>query len=65
MDDRRPSTTDELASLRQLLKAFESGQMKIISVNVDVTPEKAAGLRRDIAFLEKVLSRLRSGAGNA
>jgi hypothetical protein len=56
---------DELASLRRLLDALESGSMKLLLNGRDVTQEEVAKLKPDIEYLESVLARIRSGKSNA
>ena len=56
---------DELASLRRLLDALESGSMKLLLNGRDVTQEEVAKLKPDIEYLESVLARIRSGRSNA
>jgi hypothetical protein len=51
---------DELASLRRLLDALESGSMKLLLNGRDVTQEEVAELKPDIEYLESVLARIRS-----
>ena len=51
---------DELASLRRLLDALESGSMKLLQNGRDVTQEEVAKLKPDIEYLEAVLARIRS-----
>ena len=51
---------DELASLRRLLDALESGSMKFLLNGRDVTKEEVAKLKPDIEYLESVLARIRS-----
>jgi hypothetical protein len=51
---------DELASLRRLLDALESGSMKLLLNGRDVTKEEVAKLKPDIEYLESVLARIRS-----
>jgi hypothetical protein len=51
---------DELASLRYLLDALESGSMKLLLNGRDVTREEVAKLKPDIEYLESVLARIRS-----
>ena len=50
---------DELASLRRLLDALESGSMKLLRNGTDVTKEEVAKLKPDIEYLESVLARIR------
>ena len=56
---------DELAGLRRLLDALETGSMKLLQNNNDVTQEEVAKLKPDIEYLESVLARIRSGRSNA
>jgi hypothetical protein len=51
---------DELASLRHLMDALESGSMKLLLNGRDVTQEEIAKLKPDIEYLESVLARIRS-----
>jgi hypothetical protein len=51
---------DELAGLRHLLDALESGSMKLLLNGRDVTQEEVAKLKPDIEYLESVLARIRS-----
>jgi hypothetical protein len=43
---------DELASLRRLMGALESGSMKLLLNGRDVTQEEVARLKPDIEYLE-------------
>ena len=56
---------DELASLRRLLDALESGSMKLLQNGRDVTQEEVAKLKPDIEYLEAVLARIRSSGKHA
>jgi hypothetical protein len=56
---------DELASLRRFLDALETGSMKLLRNNKDITQEEVAKLKPDIEYLESVLARIRSGKSNA
>ena len=51
---------DELASLRRVLSALESGSMKLLLNGRDVTQQALAKLKPDIEYLESVLARIRS-----
>jgi hypothetical protein len=51
---------DELAGLRRLLDALESGSMRLLLNGRDVTQEEVARLKPDIEYLESVLARIRS-----
>jgi hypothetical protein len=51
---------DELAGLRHLLDALESGSMKLLLNGRDVTQDEVAKLKPDIEYLESVLARIRS-----
>ena len=51
---------DELASLRRLLDALESGSMKLLLNARDVTQEEVAKLKPDIEYIKSVLARIRS-----
>jgi hypothetical protein len=48
---------EELACLRQLFQALESGAMTLSRNGKDVTQEELANLRPDIKFLETILAR--------
>jgi hypothetical protein len=52
---------DELASLRDLLGQLESGELKVMRGEEDVTKAQIAILRREIAFLNGVLVWLKAG----
>ncbi|MGA3309184.1 MAG: hypothetical protein ABSD08_11285 [Xanthobacteraceae bacterium] len=52
--------TDELKWLRQFLEKLESGKLSLHRSRVDVTKSEAAVIKREIAYLEKVLSRLKN-----
>jgi hypothetical protein len=56
---------DELASLRRLLDALESGSMKLLQNGRDVTQEEVAKLKPDIEYLEAVLARIRRSGKHA
>jgi len=56
---------DELANLRRLLHALETGSMIISQHEKDVTQEEVAKLKPEIEYLESVLVRIRSGKNNA
>lgn len=56
-----PHPIDELAALREFLDRLESGQTRMVKSGVDVTKTEAAVVRREIAHLEKVIERLKSG----
>jgi hypothetical protein len=51
---------DELAGLRRLLDALETGSMKLLRNGKDVTQEEVAKLKPDIEYFESVLARIRS-----
>jgi hypothetical protein len=48
--------SDELPALRQLLRALESGQMRIVDNGTDVTQREIQKLGPDIAYLEKAIT---------
>ena len=54
--------SDALTGLRQLLCRLECRQMSVKQGSIDVTSQQIAFLRREIAQLERTLSRL-SGKG--
>ena len=58
MVDLHPA--DELKWLRQFLEKLESGELILHHSRVDVTKSEAAVVKREIAYLEKVLSRLKN-----
>jgi hypothetical protein len=49
--------TEELAALRQLLIALESGSMTIRQSGEDVTQRELAKIKPEIKYLETVLAR--------
>lgn len=51
------SPKEELADLRQFLKALESGSMTIHQKGEDVTQRELAKLKPEIKYLESVLAR--------
>lgn len=53
--DQPPS--DELTFLRNFLAMLESGEMSLSRRGNDVTADEISVLKREIAFLEKVLAR--------
>ena len=53
------STKDELASLRQLLRVLQTGQMTRRENHKDVTQREIDKLKPDIKHLESVLARKR------
>ena len=55
MDTQRPS--EELIGLRQYLARIEAGELRLSQRQVDVTRDEIAVLKREIAFLEKVIVR--------
>jgi hypothetical protein len=54
--------SDALTGLRQLLCRLECRQMSVKQGGIDVTSQQISLLRREIAQLERILSRL-SGKG--
>jgi hypothetical protein len=60
MADLHPA--EELKGLRQFLKALESGEMTIGRAGVDVTQKEIGILKREIARLEQILTRLKPKA---
>jgi len=59
MNDSHPA--DELKVLRDLLHRLESGELRLVRRHEDVTQTEISILKREIPFLEGVLSRLKSG----
>ena len=57
MDEPRPA--DELAILRDLLGRLETGALSMHQGGKDVSQREIGILKREIAFLEKILARLR------
>lgn len=55
------SVADELTSLRELLDRLQSGELRILRGEQNVTESQIAILRREIAFLNAVLIWLRAG----
>jgi polyhydroxyalkanoate synthesis regulator phasin len=62
MDDSHP--TDELDGLREFLNRLESKELAIRRGPLDVTQKQIDILKREIAHLEGILARSKSG-GNA
>jgi polyhydroxyalkanoate synthesis regulator phasin len=62
MDDSH--TTDELDGLREFLNRLESKEFAIRRGPLDVTQKQIDILKREIAHLERILARSKSG-GNA
>jgi polyhydroxyalkanoate synthesis regulator phasin len=62
MDDSHP--TDELDGLREFLNRLESKEFAIRRGPLDVTQKQIDILKREIAHLEDILARSKSG-GNA
>jgi polyhydroxyalkanoate synthesis regulator phasin len=56
---------EELASLRHFVEGLESGATTLRRNGVDVTKREAAILRREIADLEQLIIRLKSGGHGA
>jgi dihydroorotase len=54
-----PRPTDELKVLRDLLARMEDGRLKMVSSGKDVTSKEVGILKREIAFLEKIIARLK------
>jgi hypothetical protein len=52
-----PYPNAELASLRDYLQRLEKGQLKLIRGSADVTKQVSDILKREVAFLEKMLAR--------
>lgn len=58
----KPTLTDELATLRDLLERLESGALTMRRNHEDVTKREAGILRKEIAAIEKTLARLRAAS---
>lgn len=58
----KPTLTDELATLRNLLERLESGVLTMRRSGEDVTKQEAGILRKEIAALEKTLARLKAAS---
>jgi hypothetical protein len=52
-----PSTRDELVGLRQFLAALESESTSYTRNGADIKPREIEILKKEIAYLEKCLSR--------
>jgi polyhydroxyalkanoate synthesis regulator phasin len=63
MDDSHP--TDELDGLREFLNRLESKELAIRRGPLDVTQKQIDILKREIAHLEGILARSKSGGQNA
>ena len=63
MDDSHP--TDELDGLREFLNRLESKEFAIRRGPLDVTQKQIDILKREIAHLEGILARSKSGGQNA
>jgi hypothetical protein len=63
MDDSHP--TDELDGLREFLNRLESKELAIGRGPLDVTQKQIDILKREIAHLEGILARSKSGGQNA
>jgi hypothetical protein len=62
--DESPAA-DELSGLRHFLKRLESGDMKLTVNGVDSTQHEIDILKREIAHLERVIARFKSGGHDA
>jgi hypothetical protein len=63
MDDSRPA--DELDGLRQFLNRLETRELAIRRGPLDVSQKQIDILKREIAHLERILARYKSGGQNA
>jgi polyhydroxyalkanoate synthesis regulator phasin len=63
MDDSHP--TGELDGLREFLNRLESKELAIRRGPLDVTQKQIDILKREIAHLEGILARSKSGGQNA
>jgi hypothetical protein len=61
----KPHPVDELKGLRQFLEGLESGKTIIRSGGKDVTRYEITILKREIAHLERIIARSKSGGKNA
>jgi ribosomal protein L29 len=61
MADLHPA--DELTQLRAFLGRLESGELRLRRNHTDVTKQEISILKREIAYLETVLKRLKAGEG--
>jgi hypothetical protein len=52
-------TSEELKVLRDFLHRLESGELRLVRSHEDVTQSEIIILKREIAFLERVLARLK------
>ena len=62
--DESPAA-DELAGLRNFIKRLESGDMKLMVNGVDGTQHEIDILKHEIAHLEQVIARFKSGGQDA
>jgi hypothetical protein len=56
-----PRPDDELKGLRDLLDRLQSGELRILRGEEDVTESQAGILKREVAFLNGVLVWLKAG----
>jgi polyhydroxyalkanoate synthesis regulator phasin len=63
MDNSRPA--DELDGLRRFLDRLESKELAIRRGPLDVSQKEIDILKREIAHLERILARYKSGDQNA
>ena len=63
MDDSHPA--DELDGLRRFLDRLESKELAIRRGPLDVSQKEIDILKREIAHLERILARCKSGSQNA
>jgi hypothetical protein len=63
MDD--PHSADELNGLRRFLDRLESKELTIRRGPLDVSQKQIDFLKREIAHLEDILARYKSGGQNA
>jgi hypothetical protein len=63
MNEPRPD--DELKFLYDLLSSLESGELRLVRGGKDVSQSEISILKREVAFLERVLTRLKSGGQSA
>ena len=62
--DESPAA-DELAGLRHFLKRLESGELKLMTNGVDGTQHEIDILTHEIARLQQIIARFKSGGQDA
>ena len=56
-----PHPEDELKGLRDLLDRLQSGELRVLRGEEDVTESQAGILKREVAFLNAILVWLKAG----